>query len=71
MHTHGQIDAQALVTLAEAAERTGLSPTHLRTLARARTLWALKKGKAWLTTEAALQQYLATNPKPGPKSVSF
>lgn len=58
---------QQLLSLAEAANLSGLSHSHLRTLANQKKLWSIKKGKSWLTTETALRQYLENAPKPGPK----
>lgn len=56
-----------LLTLAEAAQQVGISHSHLRLLARQGKIWTLKKGKLWLTTEAAIRHYLAAAPRPGPK----
>jgi excisionase family DNA binding protein len=59
--------AKQLISLAEAAEISGLSQGHLRLLAKQGKIWATKIGRNWVTTQDAVQAYLATNPRPGPK----
>jgi excisionase family DNA binding protein len=54
-----------LITLAEASKRYGLSPTYLRTIARAGRLKAQKVGRDWLTTPAAVEAYIASRNKRG------
>ncbi len=56
-----------LVSLSEAANRTGLSASHLRLLVRRGEVWGKKVGRNWLTTEQAVREYLAHEHKPGPK----
>jgi len=51
--------ADDLLSLREAAARSGLSDSHLRLLARTGKLKALKLGRDWFTTEAAVVAYLA------------
>ena len=53
--------------MAEAAERTGLSASHLRKLAREGKKQTQKVGPVWATTEAAVLAYIAEGHKPGPK----
>ena len=60
--------ADELITLPAAAELSGHTPTHLGLLARHDELWAIKIGRDWLTTEAAVQAYLAREIKPGRKT---
>jgi excisionase family DNA binding protein len=57
-----------LITLQEAAELSGLSKSHLRLLARKGTIWATRLGHNWFTTRQAVQDYLAQERRPGPKS---
>lgn len=57
-----------LITLQEAAEFCGLSNSHLRLLARKGTIWATRLGHNWFTTQKAVQDYLAQERRPGPKS---
>lgn len=67
IQTSGDDAAKKLVSLAEAAEISGLSQGHLRLLAKQEKIWAVKIGRNWVTTREAIQEYLATNPRPGPK----
>ena len=57
-----------LITLQEAAKFSGLSYSHVRYLARQSEIWAKKLGRDWFTTEKAVQEYLARDRRPGPKS---
>ena len=50
--------ADDLLSLREAADRSGLSASHLRLLARSGRLPARKMGRDWFTTEAAVVAYL-------------
>ncbi|MCL4266660.1 MAG: hypothetical protein KJ069_25940 [Anaerolineae bacterium] len=65
--TNGEHAAQKLISLAEAAELSGLSQGHLRLLAKQQKIWATKIGRNWVTTKETVLAYLATNPHPGPK----
>ena len=56
-----------LITLKEAAGQCGISYSHLRRLARQGDIWAKKFGTTWLTTEKAVNEYLARDRRPGPK----
>lgn len=67
-HEAGEDAASQLINLAEAAKVSGLSQAHLRRLAINGSIWATKLGRDWLTTPQAIKEYLATNPRPGPKS---
>ena len=51
--------AADLLSLREAAARTGLSASHLRLLARTGRVEAQRIGSYWVTTEAAVRAYLA------------
>jgi excisionase family DNA binding protein len=51
--------ADDLLSLREAAVRSGLSASHLRLLARTGRIKAQKIGRDWFTTEAAVLAYLA------------
>ncbi len=68
IQTSGDDAAKRLVSLAEAAEISGLSQGHLRLLAKQEKIWAVKIGRNWVTTREAVQEYLDTNPRPGPKT---
>lgn len=49
-----------LITLAEAAEYAGLSKHSLSVYIRLGRLKAKKKGNLWLTTQTAVDEYLAS-----------
>jgi hypothetical protein len=51
--------ADDLLSLREAAARSGLSASHLRLLACTGRLEARKFGRDWFTAEAAVVAYLA------------
>ena len=56
-----------LLSLSEAAKQTGISASHLRLLVRRNEVWGMKMGRNWVTTKAAVEQYLAQEHKTGPK----
>jgi len=56
-----------LISLAEASQISGLSPAHLRLLVKQGKLWGIKIGRDWVTTTIALQNYLDSDRRPGPK----
>jgi excisionase family DNA binding protein len=49
-----------LISLAEAAQLSGLSPKYLRDIAERGRLRAKKIGRNWVTTIAAVEQYKDT-----------
>ena len=55
------------ISVKEAAEYTGYSGGHIRHLLINRLVEGRKFGRDWFTTKEALDRYLATNPRPGPK----
>lgn len=57
-----------LISMAEAARLSGHTSTHLRLLARKGELWAHRIDHFWVTTEAAIREYMARETKPGPKN---
>ena len=63
-----QTQFDKLITLRNAAELSGLSHSHLRLLVRKGEIWGKKMGRDWLTTAQAVNEYLARDRKPGPKS---
>ena len=63
----GEDAAKQLVSLAEAADLSGLSQSHLRLLVRRGAIWGAKIGRNWVTTEVAVKEYVATERRPGPK----
>ena len=60
-------DLDALISLSEAAQISGLSGGHLRLLVSQGKLWGKKIGRNWVTTSRALEEYLAQERRPGPK----
>ena len=56
-----------LISLADAAELSGLSHAHLRLLVREGEVWGKKLGRDWFTTLQAVREYLARDHRPGPK----
>jgi excisionase family DNA binding protein len=58
---------QDYISLAEAAAEYELSPSWLRRLAQQGKLRAYKIARNWLTTHAAVQEYLDSPRKRGPK----
>jgi hypothetical protein len=64
----GEEAAKTLIPLSKAVELTGFSRQHMALLLRTSKVWGIKIGRNWLTTEAAIQAYLATEPRPGPKT---
>jgi excisionase family DNA binding protein len=62
--------SKKLISLADAADLSGLTHDHLRRIAREGKLQATKIGRDWLTTKEAIKAYLATDRKPGRKPQS-
>ncbi len=56
-----------LIPLSKAVDISGYTRHHLALLARRGKLWAMKIGGRWVTTESAVREYLARDPRPGPK----
>jgi hypothetical protein len=62
-----QPQLEELITLAKAAELSGLSPNHLRLLVGRGEMYGVKLGRNWFTTAQAVREYLARDRRPGPK----
>lgn len=62
-----QPSLEELISLAKAAEMSGLSHSHLRLLIRQGEVWGKKVGRDWLTTTQAVNEYLARHHRPGRK----
>lgn len=58
------------IPVKEAAEYTGYTPRHVRLLLNNGLVKGRKFGRDWFTTKEALDEYLATNPRPGPEPKS-
>ena len=56
-----------LVTLSNGSDFSGLSAGHLNYLVRNHKLWGIKLGRNWFTTQKAIEEYLTSRRKPGPK----
>ena len=56
-----------LITVTDAANQSQLTPSYIRRLLRTGQLAGVKVGEIWLTSEEALQAYLSTDRRPGPK----
>ncbi len=57
-----------ILSLSEAAERSGVSASRLRRLAAAGTLRAQKAGAYWVVSEAALREFMALERPRGVRS---
>ena len=66
-HDYLEEAAKRLISLAEAAKMSGLSPSHLRHLVRRGMIWGQKIGRNWVTTEQAVKEYQGRGIRPGPK----
>jgi hypothetical protein len=58
-----------LISLADASVIFGLSAGHINYLVRNNKLWGIKLGRNWFTTKKALDDYMKSNRKPGPKKI--
>lgn len=57
-----------LISVTDAAQRTGLSPAWIRRLLQRGQIEGVKVGRNWLTTEQAIRDYLEIDRRPGPKA---
>ena len=62
-----KINVDDLIPLSEASNICGLTSGHLNYLVRNNKLRGIKLGRNWFTTREALENYLKTNRKSGPK----
>jgi excisionase family DNA binding protein len=58
------------ISTQEAAEHTGYSQGHICYLLARGLVKGRKFGRDWFTTKEALDAYLATRPRPGPKKTT-
>ena len=56
-----------LITVSEAAARTGYTERHITRLLRQGKIAGKKLGRDWLTTTEAVEVYRRTDPRPGRK----
>lgn len=57
------------ITTSEAAQRSRLSKAHIVRLLQRGTIAGKRWGREWMVSATSLDQYLAANRKPGPKSI--
>ena len=55
------------ISTKDAAEYTGYARGHICYLLANGLLKGRRFGRDWFTTKKAIDEYLATNPRPGPK----
>lgn len=55
------------ISVKEASERYGLSGGQLRRLLAEGKIKGIKIGSYWAVIPSSVEEYKATNPKPGPK----
>ncbi len=65
-----QSELKNLISIQEAAKKSGLSQSHLRLLVREGEIWGMKIGRNWVTTEQAVREYQAREHRPGRKPKS-
>jgi excisionase family DNA binding protein len=58
------------ISVRQAARYTGYTESHIRLLLRTGTVKGQRFGRDWFTTIKALDEYLLTNPRPGPSPKS-
>jgi hypothetical protein len=56
-----------LITLRQASKISGFTTSHLRRLLGSKKIWGIKIDSIWLTTRSAIDNYINSKPKPGPK----
>ena len=59
---------EPLISVMEASNISQLTPSYIRRLLRQGTIAGVKFGRDWFTTAEAIQTYLATERRPGPKT---
>lgn len=57
-----------LISIDEASSHASLTKRHVRLLLEKGMIRGKKIGRDWITTKEQVDKYLATNPRPGPKS---
>ena len=61
-------EVEDYIPLSEASDMTGYSIDHLRRLIQKGKMRGRRIGRNYVTTQSAIQDYIASSPKPGPKS---
>ena len=62
--------ASKFITVTEACEISGFTPSYIRQLLRKEKIAGRKIGRDWWTTEEAIRDYLTKERRPGPKTNS-
>ncbi len=57
-----------LIPVGEAAQMSGFTPGYVRRLLRDAVIPGVKMGRDWFTTKEAIEEYLAQERRPGPKT---
>lgn len=57
-----------LISVSEACEISGFTPSYIRRLLRNSTIEGVKLGRDWYLTEDAIRDYLEKERRPGPKT---
>ena len=60
--------AGKFISVSEACEISGFTPSYIRRLLRNKAIRGVKLGRDWFLTEDALRDYLETERRPGPKT---
>ena len=62
-----QLVLDGWITPQEASEMLGVTSQHVRYLAREGLIEARKFGYAWMVKQSSVEEYAATDRRPGPK----
>ena len=60
--------AKRLISVSEACEISGFTPSYIRRLLRNNIIRGVKLGRDWYLTEEVIRDYLKTERRPGPKT---
>lgn len=57
-----------LISVRQASEMSGFQTSHIRNLLVTKRMLGIKLGRDWWTTREAVEAYLQTERRPGPKT---
>lgn len=57
-----------LISVQQASDLSGFQPSHVRNLLVTKRMLGIKLGRDWWTTQEAVEAYLQTERRPGPKT---
>ncbi|MCB0128059.1 MAG: hypothetical protein KDE58_37600 [Caldilineaceae bacterium] len=60
--------ASKLISVQQAADASGFQPSHIRNLLVTQRLLGIKLGRDWWTTRDAVEMYVQSERRPGPKT---